>query len=115
MSSALSVFLFSGRVPAQKVPLFAQEQTGNQDKATLEPRIDVCHPLQAPMALSCPAKFCFDRNSGYILLLQIMSLLIWTIVSVSSGRRHISLVPHRQAVLVSLLKTLGGMFGFASE
>lgn len=37
MSSALSVFLFASRPCARtRVPLFAQEQTGNRDKATLE-------------------------------------------------------------------------------
>lgn len=44
-----------------------------------------------------------------------MSLLIWTTVSVRLGRRCTSLLPHRYAALVSLLQTLCGMFGFASE
>ena len=67
------------------------------------------------MALNCPAKFCFDRNSGYILLLQIMSLLIRTIVNVSLGQRHTSLLSHRSAVLVSLLQGSDVKLGFASE
>lgn len=67
------------------------------------------------MNINCSAKFCFDRNSGYILLCHIMRLLIWPTVNINLGQRHTSLLSRRSAVLVSFLQVPGVKLGFVSE